>query len=76
LLLSVEPGFQGQPFVPNVLDKISSKPDGVVLGVDGGMNNETIDQAFSLGADYAIVGSSIWNSPDPVAFLKSFNELV
>jgi ribulose-phosphate 3-epimerase len=76
LIMGVHPGFQGQAFVPEVLAKIKQAPADVLVGVDGGMNAEHIKQAFELGADYAVVGSSIWKSPDPMATFKEFNESV
>ena len=62
LIMSVEPGFGGQKFIENTVDRISSirkkKPD-VLIEVDGGINLETIP--LIKEADIAVVGSYITN---------------
>ena len=75
LLLSVQPGRQGQQFIPATLDKIEKlkgiKPE-VKVEVDGGVNAENIVDIAQAGADYIVVGSSIIKTADPT---KSFKEL-
>jgi len=71
LVMSVEPGFGGQAFMPNALEKIaelrklidSQKLD-TWIQVDGGIDLETISLAASAGADTFVAGSSVFGSPD------------
>lgn len=60
LLMSVVPGFQGQPFIEGVLDRIydfKSRGWTVRVGVDGAVKNTNIRQLVDAGVDYVIVGS-------------------
>lgn len=60
LVMSIEPGFQGQPFIPESLDKIKeikSKGWSVRVGVDGAVKDTNIKDIISAGADFVIVGS-------------------
>lgn len=68
LLMSVVPGFQGQPFLPEVINKIKeisrlrSKGNySFRVGVDGGVKNTNIKQLVDAGVDYVIVGSYLLN---------------
>lgn len=69
LIMSVNPGFGGQEFLPEVLPKITQTRQlidknklNIKLAVDGGINLETIDQAARAGADTFIAGSAIFKS--------------
>jgi ribulose-phosphate 3-epimerase len=71
LVMSVEPGFGGQAFMPDSLEKISSirnlidsKGSATWLQVDGGIDLVTIGQAASAGADTFVAGSSVFGSSD------------
>ena len=71
LVMSVEPGFGGQSFMPLALDKIAairalidSKGLDTWLQVDGGIDLETIKLASASGADTFVAGSSVFNAPD------------
>ncbi|MCL5784203.1 MAG: hypothetical protein M1142_02510 [Patescibacteria group bacterium] len=60
LLMSVVPGFQGQPFIDGILDKIKdskSRKWPVRVGVDGAVRDANIKQLVDAGVDYVIVGS-------------------
>ena len=50
-------------------------PD-VLLGVDGGIGQDTIGQVFEAGTDYAVVGSGIWKHEDPVTALRKLEAMV
>jgi ribulose-phosphate 3-epimerase len=74
LVMTVEPGFGGQKFIPAVLPKVSAvryaaKQRGldVEVQVDGGVNQETIAQAAAAGADNFVVGSALYGARDPQA---------
>ncbi len=60
LLMSVVPGFQGQPFIEEALDKVrqlKSKYPQIKVGVDGAVKNTNIKQIVDSGVDYVCVGS-------------------
>jgi len=74
LLMSVNPGFGGQEFIPNSLDKIESlrqmiddKKLEVLIQVDGGVNLETIADVTKAGADVVVAGSAIYGADDYAA---------
>lgn len=65
LLMSVNPGFQGQTFIYNALDKIKALKKiapKVKVGVDGGVNLSNIKLVSDAGADYIVVGSNLFES--------------
>ncbi len=69
LLMSVNPGFGGQTFIPSVLNKIEQARQlighsghNISLAVDGGINADTIGAAATAGADTFIAGSAIFSS--------------
>ena len=70
-LMSVEPGYGGQPFEPNVYDKIRMAKKymeqtgiQVPIQVDGGVNDKTAPKLIEAGADILIVGTYIFNAED------------
>jgi ribulose-phosphate 3-epimerase len=74
LLLSVDPGFYGSPFIPPVLEKAKGLRPLFLgeIGMDGGIKAENIRQVKEAGVDYACVGSGIFRSPDPA---RAYREL-
>ena len=71
LVMSVEPGFGGQAFMPEMLVKVREirkrlRPD-QRLEIDGGMHAETIRLALDAGVDWFVVGSAIFDKPDRAA---------
>ncbi len=71
LLMSVNPGFGGQSFIPYVKDKIveareriSASGRDIRLEVDGGVKVNNIGELAALGADTFVAGSAIFNEPD------------
>ncbi|NLC02164.1 MAG: ribulose-phosphate 3-epimerase [Pseudomonas formosensis] len=71
LLMSVNPGFGGQKFIPTTLDKlrearalIDASGRDIRLEVDGGVNTRNIRQIAEAGADTFVAGSAIFNAPD------------
>lgn len=68
LFLSVNPGFYGSKFIPEVLNKIielrRARPD-IEIGIDGGIKETNISQVAWSGADVIFVGSAIFIQPDP-----------
>ena len=79
LIMTVEPGFGGQSFMESMMDKvrrtreiIGNRP--IWLQVDGGISMKTIEMALDAGADTFVVGSAVFNSPDPAAMVVSLRE--
>lgn len=66
LVMSVEPGFGGQKFIPSALEKLRRlrrlRPDGVLLSIDGGVGAATIRDCAAAGADVFVVGSAIFEA--------------
>lgn len=74
LIMSVEPGFGGQSFMPNALQKIKwlrEKAPQLDIAVDGGVNAETGLQCKEAGANVLIAGSYIFKSDNRVAAINS-----
>jgi len=72
LIMSVEPGFGGQGFIPEVLDKVRTARRLVDSGqltllveIDGGINADTIEQAAEAGVDCFVAGSAVYDATDP-----------
>ncbi len=71
LLMSVNPGFGGQKFIPSVLDKIkelralaSKKNPNLLIEVDGGVNDKNAKELKEAGADILVAGSYVFKSDD------------
>ena len=74
LIMSVNPGFGGQKFIPYSIDKIrrarlmlDEAGSDAVLEVDGGVNRDTIHEIWSAGADTFVAGNAIFSAADPRA---------
>ncbi|WP_090482217.1 ribulose-phosphate 3-epimerase [Nakamurella panacisegetis] len=74
LVMTVEPGFGGQSFMPEMLEKVSRARKMVQTGhltlivqVDGGIDLQTIEQAAEAGADCFVAGSAVYGMADPGA---------
>ena len=79
LLMSVNPGFGGQKFIPYVLDKISQTKEliestghEIRIEVDGGITVENIGQVARAGADTFVSGSAIFGASD---YAKAISEM-
>ncbi|KAJ3688578.1 hypothetical protein LUZ61_017742 [Rhynchospora tenuis] len=68
LVMTVEPGFGGQKFMPEMMDKVRvlrEKYPSLDIEVDGGLGPTTIDVAASAGANCIVAGSSVFGAPSP-----------
>lgn len=79
LVMSVEPGFGGQSFIPSVLEKIrfltefrKDKTLNYDIQVDGGINLETGRSALLAGANQFVAGNSFFHAPDKKTFVGTF----
>ncbi|MFP4686826.1 MAG: ribulose-phosphate 3-epimerase [bacterium] len=73
LLMSVQPGFGGQTFKTEVLDKVPAVRRHLEgpLQIDGGINLKTIKKAARAGFDWFVAGSEVFSNEDPVAAAKN-----
>lgn len=81
-LMSVNPGFGGQKFIPHTLDKIralrsmiNEKGLNVKIEIDGGVTLENAQNIIEAGADVLVAGNTVFGSPDPVAVVAALKRL-
>jgi len=78
LIMSVKPGFSGQPFIPEVINKIKPVVNfrkvnkfSFTIAMDGGVNKSNIDNLKSLGVDRFAMAAAIFSKNDPVKALEN-----
>ncbi len=78
LVMSVEPGFGGQSFMPEVLDKVRTLREeidrrglDVLIQIDGGIDARTIGESAAAGCDVFVAGSAVYGAPDPDAMIET-----
>ena len=83
LLMSVNPGFGGQKFIPFSLDKIKELKDmkdkrnpRLEIEIDGGINLDNVKTVIDAGVEIIVAGSSIFGAPDIEKRVKVFLELI
>lgn len=83
LIMTVNPGFGGQKFIPGMIDKISKakkmlakRERFIELEVDGGLNLENIFQVIKAGADIIVVGQAIFKSSNPLETVKRIKNIL
>ena len=81
LVMSVNPGFGGQSFIPSALDKIRALRQRIAqrgltteLQVDGGVKVDNIAEVVAAGADVLVAGSAVFNTDDYAATITSLRE--
>ncbi len=82
LLMSVNPGFGGQKFIENTIEKvkrlkklITEKGANALIEVDGGVQAETAPRLVEAGVDVLVSGSYVFKANDPIATIKSLKML-
>ena len=82
LVMSVEPGFGGQKFIPRILDKvrdlkemIARRNSHAVIEIDGGVNLDTGRQLVEAGADALVAGSFVFHSDNPIDTIARLRQL-
>jgi len=79
LVMTVMPGFGGQPFREDCLPKIEKilkrRPE-VLLEVDGGINDETIGRVVRAGADTFVAGTAVFGAPQPEQAINKLREII
>ncbi len=78
LVMSVEPGFGGQKFIPEVLPKVrvarrlvDAGELTILVEIDGGINADTIEAAAEAGVDCFVAGSAVYSAGDPAAAVQA-----
>jgi ribulose-phosphate 3-epimerase len=82
LLMSVNPGFGGQKFIQNTLNKvgrlrrmIQKSGSKALIEIDGGVNAVTAKQLADAGADVLVAGSYVFGSSDPIGAIRELKQL-
>ncbi len=82
LLMSVNPGFGGQKFIPSVLDKVrelakirEERGLDFLIEIDGGVNLDNVKDVTDAGVDIAVAGSAVFGAEDIVKRTKDFKDL-
>lgn len=82
LLMSVNPGFGGQSFIPNTIKKVNQlsqlikeNDSHALIEIDGGVNLETAPLLASAGADALVAGSAIFGAPSPINVISQMAKL-
>lgn len=78
LIMSVNPGFGGQKFIPSTVEKVRKmrvlaerlNPN-LIIEVDGGVNAQNAPELYVAGADMLVAGSFVFNSPDPIDTIRA-----
>ena len=83
LIMSVNPGFVGQKFIRNSVEKIGALKKIIIarglptlIEVDGGINEETISEVSEAGADVFVAGSAIFKSKNYIETIKNLRGLI
>ncbi|RNE49735.1 ribulose-phosphate 3-epimerase [Corynebacterium alimapuense] len=82
LVMSVEPGFGGQSFMPDQLEKVRILREAIdtngldiLIEIDGGISEKTIESAAQAGCDAFVAGSAVYGKPDPAAAVEELRRL-
>lgn len=82
LIMSVNPGFGGQKFIPNTLHKVRelramaalAKPD-LIIEVDGGVGLDNLADLVNAGANVLVAGNAVFAAPSPAAMISELKEI-
>ncbi|MCK8606563.1 ribulose-phosphate 3-epimerase [Apilactobacillus ozensis] len=81
LVMTVNPGFGGQKFLPETVKKIKQLDDlkkangyNFDIEIDGGVNNETVKSAYEAGATVAVAGSYVFNADNPSERIEAIKQ--
>jgi ribulose-phosphate 3-epimerase len=82
LVMSVNPGFGGQEFIPNALNKIRQldrirreRRLDFAIEIDGGVSHDNVQQIVQAGCNWLVAGSHVFHSADPAATVKEMQQL-
>lgn len=81
LIMSVNPGFGGQKFIPNTIKKIkelrkmiNESSSQAIIEVDGGVSEENAAELVAAGVDVLVAGSAVFGSSDPLATIRNIKQ--
>ncbi len=79
LLMSVNPGFGGQKFIPSAMGKLEalremrdSRNPNLAIGMDGGISSKNVKEIVDKGVSIVVAGSAVFGTADPAASVKEF----
>jgi ribulose-phosphate 3-epimerase len=82
LIMSVNPGFGGQEFIPHALDKVrrlyKMRRDArlaLPIEIDGGITKDNLADAVRAGCDWIVTGSSVFHTPDPAETVREMQKI-
>jgi len=82
LIMSVNPGFGGQKFIPEAINKVKelnqmkiAKNLNFIIEVDGGVNSDNAPQLSEAGANALVAGSFVFNSKDPLSTIHTLSQV-
>ncbi|HJT86746.1 MAG TPA: ribulose-phosphate 3-epimerase [Bryobacteraceae bacterium] len=82
LLMSVNPGFGGQEFIPYALEKVRQldrmrreRRLALTIEIDGGVHRNNLAEVVRAGCDWVVTGSAVFHSPDPEAAVREMSEI-
>jgi len=82
LIMSVNPGFGGQKFIPQALDKVRALKEMInkagcstLIEIDGGVTLDNAAEIIAAGADALVAGNTVFSSPDPADTIKKLKQL-
>src|SRR5882724_11887798 len=82
LIMSVNPGFGGQHFIPRALDKVREldrerreRRLQLPIEIDGGITLQTLPEVIRAGCDWVVAGTSIFHTPDPGAAVAEMRQV-
>ena len=83
LIMSVNPGFGGQSFIPNTYKKVKQLRDmanqinpNLLIEVDGGVNSMNAKKLYEAGANVLVAGSSVFNAEDQMLAIKQIKQMI
>jgi ribulose-phosphate 3-epimerase len=79
LIMTVEPGFGGQKFMPDMMPKVEAlraKYPELDIEVDGGLGLATIDVAAEAGANVIVAGTAVFGAKDPSEVIQKLRDAV
>jgi ribulose-phosphate 3-epimerase len=82
LIMSVNPGFEAQQFIPNALNKIRRLHElrkerrlGFAIEIDGGVGESNVAEIVRSGCDWLVAGSAVFHSADPAATVRAMQQI-
>ena len=83
LVMSVNPGYGGQKFIPRSLDKVrqlrrvrAERDLDFSIEIDGGVGRDNIGEVAKAGVDWVVAGSSVFHTPDPAEAVRGMQRIV